>query len=935
MIQNFKYPSIFLFLMLFLLVSFNLKAQNDDQLIPLSKNVVSGKLANGLKYYILPNKKPENRVELRLAVNAGSIQEDDDQLGLAHFVEHMAFNGTKHFAKNELVSYLESLGVKFGPDLNAYTSFDETVYMLQLPTDNQEVLDKGFTVLADWAFEIAFDDEEIDKERGVIMSEWRTGLGAEQRMRNKYFPQLFYGSRYVDRLPIGDTAIIKNAPYETFRRFYKDWYRPDLMAVIVVGDIDIASVEKMIKNKFSYAQNPHKPRPRTSYNLPEHDDIKVSIVTDPEATRNVIRLLYKHPIQENMTLSSYSINLKKDLYNEMLNNRLDELTLSPEAPFMYGYSGYGRQIRTADAYYSYAVAADDKIKEALHALVTENERVKRHGFTQSELDRAKIELLKRYENNFDEKDKISSATHARKLVAHFLSNDPVIEAELDFNLAKTFLPRIRLVDVNKFAKVWITDKNTALVVTKPDNNIQISEDVLLKTIKEAQSQTIEPYLDFVSDKPLLEVIPAKGKIDSKSYNDSLQIHTFKLNNGIIVKYKVTDFKNDEILMTSHAWGGHSIYKDNQYWDAVFADAIANESGVGAFNKTELQKLLAGKTVQVSPYIGDLENGFNGSCKPKDLETLFQLIYLYYEYPRIDTSAFKSFINKQKNIYQNILTDPQYYFLDKVQRISYNNHPRSKFPSAEDFDKIDYKTVKDVFSRAFNHANGTTFYFVGNIDPVVLEDLARTYLAKIPVLARYEPEYRDVEMNLVKGKVTEHFKMGIAPKTNVHIKIHQDAPYSAEDQFKFNAAIMVLRIMMRESMREDKGGVYGVRVSGSAEKHPKSIYSLTVSFNADPPMTQELIETAKAEIEKLKAEGPSEENMVKIKETLLRQMESDSKENSFWLRQMENYDKYELSINRLLKYNERVAALTAKDIQEAANKYFAKDNYIEIIMHPNE
>lgn len=935
MIQSRNYQSIFIFSILFLLTCFNLKAQNDDQLIPLSKDVVSGRLANGLKYYILPNKKPENRVELRLAVNAGSIQEDDDQLGLAHFVEHMAFNGTKHFAKNELVNYLESLGVKFGPDLNAYTSFDETVYMLQLPTDNQEVLDKGFTVLADWAFEIAFDDEEIDKERGVIMSEWRTGLGAEQRMRNKYFPQLFYGSRYVDRLPIGDTAVIKNAPYETFRRFYKDWYRPDLMAVIVVGDIDVESVEKMIKSKFSYAQNPQNPRPRISYNLPEHEEIKVSIITDPEATRNVIRLLYKHPTQENETLSSYSINLKKDLYNEMLNNRLDELTLSPEAPFMYGYSGYGRQIRTADAYYSYAVSADDRIKEALHALVTENERVKRHGFTQSELDRAKIELLKRYENNFDEKDKISSATHAKKLVAHFLSNDPMIEAELDFNLAKTFLPRIRLVDVNKFAKVWITDKNTALVVTKPVNDVQLSENELLKTIEDAQSQTIEPYLDFVSEKPLLEIIPSKGLILSRSFNDSLGIHTIELNNGVVVKYKITDFKNDEILMTSHVWGGNSLYQENQYWASVFADAIANESGVGAFNKTELQKLLAGKTVQVSPFISDLENGFNGSCKPKDLETLFQLIYLYYEQPRIDSSAFISFINKQKNLYQNILTDPQYYFLDKVQRISYNNHPRSRFPSTEDFDKIDYKTVKNIFNQAFNYANGTTFYFVGNIDPMALEDLASTYLAKLSVLARYEPEYRDVEMNLVKGKLSEHFKMGIAPKTNVHIKIHVDAPYSVEEQFKYNAAVMVLRIMMRESMREDKGGVYGVRVSGSVEKHPKSNYSLTVSFNADPPMTLDLVETAKAEIEKLKSEGPSEENMLKIKETLLRQMESDSKENSFWLRQMKSYDKYELSINRLLNYNDRVDNLTAKEIQETANKYFSSENYMEIIMHPNE
>lgn len=917
----------------------NVQAQftaNSDQPLKLSPNVTHGTLSNGLKYYILPNKKPEKRVELRLVINAGSIQEDDDQKGLAHFVEHMAFNGTKNFKKNDLINYLESLGVKFGPDLNAYTSFDETVYMLQLPTENEEVLKKGFTVLADWAFGISFEGAEIDKERGVIMSEWRTGLGAEQRMRNKYFGQLFFGSRYVDRLPIGDTSIIKNAPYEAFTRFYNDWYRPDLMAVIVVGDVDVAKVEKMIKDNFSQQQNPVTPRKRADYFLPPHDDIKVSVVSDKEATRNIIRLLYKHPSVEVNSVGTLYSSLKRELYNEMMNQRLEEISLSPESPFLFAYSGYGSQLRNADAYYSYASAADDKIEKALFTLITENERVKRHGFTNTELERAKANLMKEFETNFSEKDKIPSSNHARNLVNHFLSNDPFLEPEVELNLAKVLLPRVTVKEINELAKQWITDNNAGLVITKPENNITLKEENLLKVIADAKAGKIDAYKDFVSDKPLLEKIPEKGMIIDKTFDNETGVYKLTLENSLKVHYKITDFKNDEILMNSYVWGGHSLCEDKDYWSCVFADAIMDEAGVGNFSKTEIQKMLAGKTAEVAPYISELENGFTGKCKPADLETMLQLVYLYYTSPRHDTSSFKAFKTRQVNTYKNLLTDPQHYFNDRVQKIIYKDHPRVGYPTEKDMENLNLDAAYDFFQKEFKYSNAVNYFFIGNIEVKTFENLVETYLGSIPNLTRFKPEYNtELNKNLTKGSISTHFKMGIAPRSNVYIRMHLETENPENDELEFNIVTSVLRIMLRESMREDKGGVYGVRVTGTMDYLPKSIYNLIVSFNADPPMTQELIDLVMEGMNNLKNNGPSSENMKKVKEAMTLQMQSDLKENSFWLRQMVKNSQNNTSLNNLLGLIDKAKSLTAEDIQIAARKLFENENYIEISMYPME
>ncbi len=435
------------------------------QKMPIDPSVRMGVLDNGLKYYIQKNGKPENRAELRLAVNAGSMQEDDDQQGLAHFLEHMCFNGTENFKKSELVDFLESVGTKFGPDLNAYTSFDETVYMLQVRTDDQEIFDKGMLILEDWAGRVSFEGEEIDKERGVVIGEWRSGLGAQERMRNKWFPVLFNGSRYENRLPIGKPEIIENAPYSAFTRFYKDWYRPNLMSVVVVGDVDVDAVEAQIKKGFGSLTNPSNPRKRKSYDIPAHDDTKVAIVQDKEASSTQVQIIYKHDPMKVKNQADYRQQIVHSLYNRMMGSRFQELSQSANPPFLYGFSSYTSFVRATDAYYGAAGVKPDGVEQGLEALLVENKRVQEHGFTATELERTKKAILNNVEKNFKEADKTDSRRLAMKYVSTFLEGTPMASPKQTLDLYEKFLPTITLAEVNALAKQWIRDENRVVIIT--------------------------------------------------------------------------------------------------------------------------------------------------------------------------------------------------------------------------------------------------------------------------------------------------------------------------------------------------------------------------------------------------------------------------------------------------------------------------------------
>ncbi len=903
--------------------------------IPMDPAVRSGVLPNGLKYYLRKNNKPEQRAELRLAVAAGSMQEDDDQQGLAHFVEHMAFNGSENFTKNELVDYLESVGTRFGPDLNAYTSFDETVYMLQVRTDDTEQFAKGLTVLQDWAGGLLFDEAEIDKERGVVVSEWRSRLSAEQRMQQLYLPKMYYKSRYADRLPIGDPEIVENASYETVRRFYRDWYRPDLMAVCVVGDIDLDAIEKEIKTRFSSLRNPEVTRTKDEYKVPGHAETLVGVHADKEATFTNVRIIYKHKGHKTNTLEDYRQNLVHELYNRMLNARLYELNNTADPPFVFASSGYGNSVGDLATYSSFSAVPENGANRAFHTLLTENRRVLLHGFVDTELERQKLEMMTGAERDVREKDKMESARYVSGLVYHFLENEPIPSEQQELDLYTQLLPTITLDEMNRLARKWITDDNRVIIVTGPEKaGIALpSEQVLLAIIDSVDAQTPEPYVDKVNNAPLFDRELAPIAITDESTNDALDIHSFTLANGIKVSYKKTDFKNDQILVAGYSLGGSSLYDDNAYFSAQAIGSIIQESGVGEFDAPQLNKKLTGKTVGISPFIAERFEGFNGSCSPQDLEILFQLMFLYVTSPRMEDQALQSYLKKQATILDNLLSNPDNYFGDVVNKIRYQNHPRRGMLHAEDLKKVDMNEMQRIYQDRFSDMSDFSFFFTGAIDPAQLRDLASRYFGNLPVKDRSET-WKDIGVKSPEGKIDSTFLRGEAPRSNVRMIYHGDFSWDDESRFALQMLIEHARIKLRESLREDLGGVYGVSISGGASKDPKPLYSINVSFNSDPPRTEELANAAKAVIQEIVNGNITAEDIQKIKELQRQARVKNLKENRYWQSGMIGNWIDGTPLEQLTQeyLDQQLETITPEMIKMAAAKYFS-GNTIDVTMHP--
>ena len=617
-----------------------LSAQDHDlsQPIPADPNIIIGKLDNGLTYYIKHNNKPEQRIELRLAINTGSICETDGQQGLAHFVEHMCFNGTKNFPSNKMVNMLEEMGVKFGAELNAGTSFDQTVYMLKVPTDSIEWINRGFQILEDWAHQVSMDESEIDKERGVIVEEWRLGLGAQDRMMAKYIPVLFKGSKYAERLPIGKVDVLQSFPYDTLRAFYLSWYRPDLIAVVVVGDIDPVLAEEKVKEYFGRIPKAINPKPRIEFPIPGNAEPLISVVTDKEAPGFSAMILFKHPKSDNITYSDYRAQLMRSLFTGMLNNRLQEIGQKPESPFLYAGSGYGSFIgRSIDVYSLQFAAKENQIEKSIEVVLNENERVLQFGFTATELDRQKKDLLSMYENYAKESDKTESVSYADEFVRNYLDQECIPGILKEFDIVKEYLPGITLEEINILGKKWTTDENVIALITAQDKegvNVPTEKQVL-EIIKSVRNKKVEAYVDKVSDAPLLAEMPVPSKVVKRAENNTFGFTELTFGNGVHMILKPTDFKNDEIVLSAFSPGGSSLYPDADIMSATLAPSIVSQSGLGEYDLIGLQKKLSGNTAKLNPYINELREGVNGSCSPKDLETMLQLNYLYFTSPRKD------------------------------------------------------------------------------------------------------------------------------------------------------------------------------------------------------------------------------------------------------------------------------------------------------------
>jgi zinc protease len=915
----------------------NLKQPNDLNIkLPIDPNVTIGKLDNGITYYIRTNKKPEKRAELRLVVNAGSVLEDDNQNGLAHLCEHMAFNGTKNFNKQELVNYLESIGMRFGPELNAYTSFDETVYMLTVPTDKDSIVQTAFQILEDWAHNVSYDSIEIDKERGVVIEEWRLGRGAEARMSDKQFPILFKGSKYAERNVIGKKEILESFKHPTLKSFYKDWYRPDLMAVVAIGDFDKSEIENLIKTHFSKILSRVKEKTREIFPVPNHKEPLFAIATDVEATRSSVSVYYKHELREEKTVGDYRQKIVEGLYDGMFNSRLEELTRKSDPPFLYAYSGGGRFVRSKEIYVLSSGVKDNGIERGLETLLTEAARIKKFGFTSTELERQKKELMRSMEQAYNERDKTESRNFTYEYVSNFLDEEPIPGIDYEYKLYQQYLPGITLEEVNRLANERISEENRVVMVNAPEKkDIKVpTQEELSAIFKSVEKSDIKAYDDKVTTEPLIANPPTPGTIKEENLLKDLGVTEWKLSNGVRVILKPTDFKNDEIMLTAFSPGGTSLVDDKNFVAASSASAIIAQGGVSKFDQTALQKMLQGKIVNVFPYISELDEGFSGGCSPKDFETMLQLIYSYATSPRMDSTAYLSYMEKIKAMLKNRNARPETAFEDTLQvTLSQYNYRRRPY-SEEILKEMDLQNSFKIYRDRFSDLSDFTFIIDGAFKLEEIKPFILTYLGGLPSKHRIET-WKDVGVMPPKGVITKTVKKGIEPKSSVRIVFTGPFEWSRDNRHAIQSMAGVLRIKLREALREEKGGTYGVGVGASIWQFPKPEYRLTVSWGCSPDRVDELIKTAMEQIDSVKNFGVSDIYVTKVKESQKREREVSLKENKFWLSSLQSaYYNNDDPMN-ILKYDELIEKVNSDYIQKAAQKYFDMKNYVEVKLLPEE
>ncbi len=904
--------------------------------LPLDPAVRTGKLANGFTYYIRKNTEPKNRVQLYLATKAGSILEDPDQVGLAHFVEHMSFNGTKHYPKNELVDYLQKSGVRFGADLNAYTSFDETVYQLPLPTDDAAVLKNGFQIMRDWAQEAVFDPTELDKERGVVLEEKRLGKGAGERMQNKYLPTLLNFSRYADRLPIGTEENLKTFKRETIRRFYSDWYRPNLQALIVVGDIDVAATEQLIKTKFADLKNPVTSRPRTKYSIPLLNKNQFIAVTDPEMTQTVMEVYVKHPGKVIKSAGDLRASMMRSLYNQMMGARFGELSKLANPPFIQGGNSLGEFLAGLDAASSYVVARPGELEQGFKAVLTETERVKKFGFTASELARAKQAYLTGMESAYNEREKTSSESYVQEYLQLFLTGTASPGIGYEYAFSKKTLPGITLSEINALATSQLIDANRDIIITAPEKDKASlpSEARVNDWVKAVQQSDIRPYKDDVNDKPLLAALPPAGKIVAEKKIAALGVTELTLSNGIRVVLKPTDYKNDEIIFTAFSPGGTSLYNDADYQSAANAAGVIGRSGAGEFSSVQLTKFLTGKQAFVSPYISERYEGVNGFAVPRDFETSLQLLYLYFTAPKKDAEIFEGTISRSKASLANRNSDPNSVFADTVAAVLGSYNFRRTGPTIEKINMVNLDRAYAVYKERFADASDFTFAFVGSFDLEKMKTLVAQYLGALPSTGRKE-EARDLNIQAPTGKITKIVYKGTEPKATVRLVLPGDYVYSDEHNLDLDALEEILQIRLDKRLREEESGVYSPSASIGYGKYPKNRYNVNISFNCAPENVEKLLAATFDEMARLRQNGPEQGDLDKFIAEQRRSTETQLKQNDFWIGYLSGKYQNNEDPSAILRYEDNLKKLSVQRLKEAANTYLGAQHVIRLELEPEK
>ena len=939
MSQKFFSKSFTLVALLFITVISVVSGQDLNSPLPFDTTVTTGTLSNGLKYYIKPNPKPEKKVELRLAINAGSILENNDQQGLAHFMEHMNFNGTEHYPKNELVDFLQSIGVQFGADLNAYTSFDETVYILPIPTDKPDNLSNGFEVLSDWAHNALITDKDVNEERKVVLEESRGGKGAQDRMMKVYLPKLMAGSHYAERLPIGKDEILKNCDPEAIRSFYRDWYRPDLMAVAVVGDVSVAQAKALIEKYFAPLTNPDTERTRVTFDVPAYKAKEAMVLTDIEETNQSFSLNYSSKkSKSNATLQEYRSSIVKSCFEQILNTRLQDLTQTANPPYLYSYAGIGGWSRGYESFSLTTVASND-MKTAINASIGEIVKVQKFGFTQAELDVVKKSMLSYMERSYNERNTTESGRYVDELVRNFLTQESVPGTASEYEYYKIFLPGITVDEVNVVAQNWLDDNKTYFAMCQgPENSAvkNLTSKKLLKWVNEAFKQNVEAHVERALATSLLAEEPVAGKILSVENDTLLGVNTYTLSNGIKVTVKSTNFKSDQILMMGEKKGGSGQYGVADKLNTMFMNEMISTMGYGQFSPIDLSKFLAGKNARIATNFSGNSNGVFGNSTVKDLETMLQLNYLKLTSPRKDMDLFQGSISNSIAGLKDAKSSPETAFIDSMVKVFYKGQPFApiNIPTEAELKSTNLDRIIEIYKTEFGNADGFHFFFVGNVDEKILLPLVEKYMASLPTKGTI-PMSKDNGLRPIYGRNEFVFHKGKEPKSLVLAQFYGELPFSHDAALKADLLGEILNIKIIEELREKIGGIYSGGIYSDVSDEPYDNYSFVLYLPCGPESVDTLIKASMAEIDRIKREGPSIKDLEKVKLAKVEAYRESIKTNGYWGSYLGKIKCNGYDARRFLEYESVVNAVTAEQIRETANLMLSGENTFKAILYPEK
>ena len=909
-------------------------AQDLFATLPLNPEIRTGTLPNGLTFFIRRNAEPEKRASLYLAVKAGSIDEADDQRGLAHLLEHMAFNGSAHFKPGELTKYLESIGSRFGPDVNAYTSFDETVYTLELPTDREEILDRGFDALSDFAGGMTLDAQEINRERGVVIEEWRLRQGARSRMQAAQMEGLFGQSRYVERLPIGLPEILKSFPAQRLRDFYRDHYRADRMAVIVVGDLDPAATEARIRARLSGLPT-RSPAPRPIYPIPFHDETRYVAVSDREAQSSSVSIVHKRPLQTYLTVRDYRRSVVEGLVNQMLDARFREIATQPDSPFLRASSGDQALGRSVEGFTLSARVRDGGVPDGLRALAREIARLRQHGFGEAELDRARKSTLAVYERAFNERDKSRSSGFASELVRHFLTGEPAPGIAFELDLVRALLPTVTADEASELVRELLGDSSRVVLATSPDKEgvPVVTQAALREAMVAGDAETVAAWKDEGAGRELMMTLPTPGTIRSRRDLSDIGVTVLTLSNGVDVWLKPTDFRNDQISFTSYARGGASLASEAEYLNAALSTALVGVAGVGGLSPVQLDKLLAGRIASASPFMSTYTHGISGGATPRDLETALQLLHLYFTAPNPDPEAFGLMKRRLEASLANRGENPGSVFGERVRLLNTVDHYSARATRVEDLERLSEEQMRAYYSARFANAADFAFFFVGAFTVDDITPLLTRYIASLPSSGAATAALGDLRLQFPLGIRRETVNKGREPRSRTAITFFSDTGLDEFETHRLRAATSVVQSRLRELLREELGGTYsvGVRYSDTA---PRAGYGTTsVQFGSSPENAGRLTDGVMAELDRLRREGPAEVDVQTVRETEKRELETSFRQNSYWLNSLYSTHLFGRDPGRISQRLERAESLTAQNIRAAIRTYFPADRYTVVTLMP--